>query len=172
MEELQEDLFKMKHFGQSLHTTFSYADRESQEAACKQKKLVHSGRGWKSKESAAATDGKDVQVRRVRMAKGQQEEQRREAQKATGEAKEAAVEAKEAAEEAKQPTAEVKKPTGEAKEAAEEAKEAAGELAGDKRSERRERREMERSQYELRSKWRFDIKEDEDVDEDDVLTIV
>ena len=152
MEEVGEDLFKMKHFGQSLHTTFSNVDRESKEADCKQKKLVHSGRGWKSKESAAAADGKDVQVRRVRMAKGQQEEQRREAQKAAVEAQKATEEAKEAAEE-----------TNEAKEAAGEATE-----NRDERSERRERREMERSQYELRSKWRFDIKEDED----DVLTIV
>ena len=61
MEEVQEDLFKMKHFGRSLYTTLSKLERESRE-----KKLVHSGRNCKSKESSAVADDKDVQVRKMR----------------------------------------------------------------------------------------------------------
>ena len=127
----------------------------------------NSTRGSKSEESSAA-DGKDVQVRRVRMAKGQQEEPRREAQKATGEAKEPTEDVRKAAEEAKEAAEEAKEAAREAKDASGEAKKPPGEATGDERSERREQRE--RSQYELRSKWRFDIKEDKD--EKDIFTIV
>ena len=96
------------------------------------------------------------------MAKSHQEEQRREVKKETGEAKEPTEEAQEGSLEAKETPEEAKEASGEATE------EAAGEGARDERSEKREFKG--RCQYELRSKWRFHIKEDGD--KGDVFTIV
>ena len=168
IDEVQEDLFKLKHFGQSLYNTFSNMDRESKEADYwDEKRQVYNGRGsWKSKpvEEWAAPAGadacKDVQVRRVRIAKGQQQQQqqqqdsRSQAEKPSGEG-----------------TGESKEATGESKEATGEAKEA-GAGDRDERSERRERREKKRShEYQLRSRWRFDdIPKNED--EEDIVNIV
>ena len=148
VEEVQEDLFKMKHFGKSLFTTFSKVNSGS-ETNWEQKKLVYNGRGFKSKE-VCVNPGKAVEVRRVRMARGQQEHEeprgeangQHEQEEPRGEANGQHVQ---------------EEPRGEDKKAKENRE----------RTERCERREKMRATSQL---WRFDNEESDD--EEDILTVV
>ena len=66
IEELQEDLFKMKHFGQSLRNIFFSIDRGNK-ASYEQRKVVYDTVGWRSRAMEFVNPIKDLVVRGIRL---------------------------------------------------------------------------------------------------------
>ena len=71
IEELQEDLFKMKHFGQSLRNIFFSIDRGNK-ASYEQRKVVYDTVGWRSRAMEFVNPIKDLVVRGIRLVRTSQ----------------------------------------------------------------------------------------------------
>ena len=66
MEELQEDLFKMKHFGQSLKNIF-YSIKRGDRANYEHRKVVYDTVGWRSRALEFINPIKDLVVRGIKL---------------------------------------------------------------------------------------------------------
>jgi len=71
IEQLQKDLFKMKHFGGSLRSIFYNIDRGNR-ASYEQKKVVYDTMGWRSRALEFVNPIKDLVVRGVNLVSGSQ----------------------------------------------------------------------------------------------------
>ena len=73
LEEVEEELVKMKHFGQAINNSLS-GNKGQSAARWEQMRLFYNGRGSKGEPIEVEGDfGPAVEVRRVRMAKGKEE---------------------------------------------------------------------------------------------------
>ena len=71
IEQLQKDLFKMKHFGRSLWNIFWNIDKGNR-ASYEQKKVVYDTMGWRSRALEFVNPIKDLVVRGVNLVSGSQ----------------------------------------------------------------------------------------------------
>ena len=71
VEEHQENLFKMKHFGQSLRNIF-YSIRKGDRANYEQRKVVYDTAGWRSRAFDFVNPIKDFVVRGIKLVRTSQ----------------------------------------------------------------------------------------------------